>query len=183
MSDAELIERIRDGDRSAWDELVDQHSPFLWRLARSIVNDDAAASDAMQTAWLRLLQHVDRINDPSAVRGWLATTTRREAIALSKSMQRLGSAEPGSWSLDRPTEPVDDPGELTASNQQHATVLTALRGLSEKCQQLLTMHAHKVAYDVIAEVMELAIGSIGPTKARCLEQLRRSPAIMRLEGV
>ena len=84
MDDADLVARVRAGDQSAWEELVDRHSGLLWRLARSIVADDAAASDAMQTAWLRLLQSVDRIAEPAAVRGWLCTTVCRKAIALRK---------------------------------------------------------------------------------------------------
>lgn len=177
MDDAGLVERIRSGDQSAWNQLVDRHSGLLWRLARSIVNDDAAASDAMQTAWLRLLQYIDRIDDPGAVRAWLCTTTRREAIALSKSMARQRASDPLDWSFDEPTRPADDPGERAAASEQHATVLEELANLSEKCRQLLTLCAHKVAYALIADTMDMPVGSIGPTKARCLDQLRRAPAI------
>ena len=177
-----MVIRIRSGDQAAWAELVDRHSGLLFRLARSVVSDDAAASDAMQTAWLRCLQNIDRLSDPAAIRGWLATTTRREAIALSKSRQRQRPTDPMDWSFDEPTAESDDPGERSALDDQRATVRTALQGLSEKCRQLLTLHAHKIAYDVIAETMDMAVGSIGPTKARCLAQLRRAPSIARLEA-
>lgn len=175
--------RIRNGDQDAWAALVDRHSGLLWRLARSIVNDEGAASDAMQTAWLRCLQNIDRIQEPAAIRGWLATTTRREAIALSKSLIRQQPADPQAWSFDTPTAPADDPGEKSATADQNATVLEALATISERCRELLTLHAHKVAYEEIAVSMDMAIGSIGPTKARCLEQLRRVPSIARLEAV
>ena len=177
-----MVKRIRNGDQSAWEELVERHSVLLWRLARSIVNDDNAASDAMQTGWLRLLQYIDRIADPSAVRSWLCTTVRREAIALSKSLQRQGATDPQGWSFDAPSPAKDDPGEISAQADQNSTVLVALKELSAKCQELLTMHAHKISYDDIAASMDMAIGSIGPTKARCLEQLRRNPAVARLEA-
>ncbi|MEM7093227.1 MAG: sigma-70 family RNA polymerase sigma factor [Actinomycetota bacterium] len=183
MHDAELVDRIRSGDQQAWNELVDRHSGLLWRLARSVVNDDAAASDAMQTAWLRLLQYIDRIADPSAVRAWLATTTRREAIALSKSMARQQASDPLEWSFDEPTPAADDPSSKAAEAEQRDVVLAEFATLSEKCRQLLTLHAHKIAYDVIADTMDMPVGSIGPTKARCLETLRTSPAIRRLEMV
>ena len=58
-----------------------------------------------------------------------------------------------------------------------------LAKLSDKCRQLLTMHAHKLAYDVIADTMDMPVGSIGPTKARCLDQLRKAPSIARLEAL
>lgn len=182
MDDSDLVAKIRDGDQHAWNELVERHSGLLWRLARSIVNDDAAASDAMQTGWLRLLQSVDRIADPSAVRSWLCTTVRREAIALSKAQQRQNATDPTDWSFDAPTPAEDDPASVSAQSEQNTTVIGALRDLSEKCRQLLTMHAHKISYDVVAATMDMPIGSIGPTKARCLEQLRRNPAIAQLEA-
>ena len=176
-----MVDRIRSGDRTAWDELVDRHSGLLWRLARSIVNDDAAASDAMQTAWLRLLQYIDRIDDPAAVQSWLMTTTRREAIALSRSLARQRASDPLDWSFDEPTPAADDPSELAGTNEAHATVVQELANMGERCRELLTLLAHKVPYASIASAMEMAIGSIGPTKVRCLDQLRKAPAIARLE--
>lgn len=178
--DATLVERIRDGDQSAWDALVDRHSGLLWRLARRVVSDDAAASDAMQTAWLQLLQHVDRISDPAAVRGWLCTTVRREAVALSKARSRQPATDPTAWSFDEPAPAHEEPDELVAANATHRTVLDELANLGDRCRQLLTLLAHKIAYDQIAESMEMAVGSIGPTRNRCLDQLRAVPAIQAL---
>lgn len=183
MDDAALVDGIRGGDEACWRELIDRHSGLVWRVARAVVNDDHAATDAMQTAWLRLLENIDRISDPRAVKGWLCTTARREAIALSKKAARQRPEEPTVWLLDQPSGDDADPGELTATTEQNATVLGELRKLSERCQQLLTLHAHKVSYEEISLVMEMPIGSIGPTKTRCLDQLRKSPAIQELEEV
>lgn len=182
MDDADLVKRVRAGDQLAWADLVDRHSDLLWRIARSVVADDGAASDAMQTAWLRLLENIDRIADPAAVRGWLCTTTRREAIALSKALQRQGAADPLAWSFDQPTAAEDDPAAKTAESEQNGVVLAELAKLSQKCRALLSMHAHKIGYHEIAAAMDMPVGSIGPTKARCLQQLRRAPAIARLEA-
>lgn len=176
-----MVNRVRSGDHSAWADLVDRHSDLLWRLARSVVADDGAASDAMQTAWLRLLENIDQLSNPAAVRSWLCTTTRREAIALSKSLRRQQATDPLEWSFDQPSE-ADDPAVKTTEGEQNGVVLAALAKLSEKCRLLLSMHAHKVAYDEIALTMNMPVGSIGPTKARCLEQLRRVPTVARLEA-
>jgi len=181
VNDAELFDCARSGDESCWRELVDRHSALVWRVARTVVNDDHAATDAMQTAWLRLLENMDRILDPRAVKGWLCTTARREAITLSTKLARQRPEEPDGWLLDGPTGGSDDPGELTATNQRNELVLQELRRLSQKCQQLLTLAAHKVSYDEIAQVMDIAIGSIGPTRARCLDQLRKAPKIIEFE--
>jgi len=84
VDDAVLVEGIHNGDESCWQELVNRHAGLVWRVARSVVNDDDAATDAMQTAWLRLLENIDNLAEPGAVKAWLCTTARREAIALSK---------------------------------------------------------------------------------------------------
>lgn len=183
MDDVALVEGIRAGDESCWRALIDRHSSLVWRVARAVVNDDHAATDAMQTAWLRLLENIDRLAEPHAVKGWLCTTARREAIALSKKATRQRPEEPTTWLLDRPTPNDVDPGDVTATAEQNSRVLGELRKLSEKCQQLLTLHAHTVSYDEISSVMDMPVGSIGPTKARCLDQLRKSPVIRELEGV
>lgn len=182
MGDDELVMRIRSGDRVAWDELVDRHSALLWRLARSIVADDQAASDAMQTAWLRLLEQIDRIEDPQAVSSWLCTTVRREAIAIGKASVRQAPADHTSWSFDTATVPESDPGNHVVQADQHATVLGVFRQLSDRCQHLLTLLAHKLSYKEISLAMDLPVGSIGPTKNRCLDQLRRSPVIVQMEA-
>lgn len=181
-TDAELVAAIRNDDQQAWRVLVDRHSGLVWRVARSVVSDDHAATDAMQTAWLRLLEHVDRLDDPRAVSGWLVTTARREAMALSRKTARQQPTEPAGWQLDAPTLEEDDPGEVSASNNQAATVLRELRKLGAKCQQLLTLLAHKVRYEEIAEQMDIAVGGIGPTRSRCLDQLRSAPAIVAFGG-
>jgi len=181
-SDADLVAAVCDGDDASWHELVDRYSGLVWRVARSVVNDDHAATDAMQTAWLRLLEHMDRLQNPAAVSGWLVTTARREAIALSRNTARQRPTDPSGWQLDAPTASEDDPAELSASNQQIATVLEELRKMSSRCQELLTLLAHKVRYEEIADQMAIAVGSIGPTRNRCLDQLRSAPAIAALGG-
>lgn len=181
VDDGGLLTGICAGDARAWSELVDRHSGVVWRMARTVVNDDALATDAMQTAWLRLLEHADRIQNPAGVRSWLITTARREALALSKAQARQQASDPTDWKFDEPTSDREDPAATGVSTDERTTLIAELRKLSAKCQELLTLHAHQVTYDEIAEVMSMAIGSIGPTKARCLEKLRRSKAIRNLE--
>lgn len=180
VDDADLVTAIRGGDEEAWITLVDRHSGLVWRMARTVVTDDALATDAMQTAWLRLLEHLDRLEHPRAVKSWLITTARREALVLSKSQKRQEPSDPDSWNLEPPDQSRQDPAAVVTTSAQHITLIAELRKLSAKCQQLLTLHAHSVAYTEIAEVMAMAVGSIGPTKARCLENLRRSSAIQHL---
>jgi len=181
VDDADLIVAIGDGSESAWNTLVDRHSGLVWRMARAVVQDDALATDAMQTAWMRLLEHIDRLRNPAAVRSWLVTTARREALALSKAQRRQQPSDPTGWVLDLRNPEEGDPATTASVLDQNVTLIAELRKLSAKCQELLTLHAHSAAYEEIADVMSMAVGSIGPTKARCLEHLRRSAAIQRME--
>lgn len=182
MTDGELIALIRQDSQTAWNELVDRHSGVLWRLARSIVADDHLADEAMQTAWLALLQHLDRIAEAQAVLSWLMTTTRREATALARSMDRYRAADPLDWTFDLRAEAGDGPAERVANRDRDERVLAVLATLGERCRQLLTLLAHQVEYRLIAATLELAVGSIGPIRERCLSQLRGRPEVADLRA-
>src|SRR5829696_7583832 len=85
---ASLLARAAQGDQRAWDELVAEHSRLLWAVARSFRLDAADANDVVQTTWLRLVEHLDRIEDPTRLVGWLVTTARREAMRVLRRAGR-----------------------------------------------------------------------------------------------
>jgi RNA polymerase sigma factor (sigma-70 family) len=172
-SDADLLQGIRDGERWAWDQLVKKHERRLWAIARARGLDPDAAHDALQGTWLRLLDHVDRIREPAALGGWLATVTRHEAIGLSKQRarerdraERLG----GQQTLDGAPADAD-----IVLGEDLAGVASAFGQLSERCQQLLRLvfSSAELSYADIADDLGVPIGSLGPTRARCLAKLRR----------
>jgi len=184
VDDAELLAGIRAGDEQSWTVLVHRHSDLVFRIARSVTNDDASASDAMQGTWFKLLENVDRVENPKAVRGWLATTARREAIALSKRTSRQSPNENISLLADRQQgtiasahKPSADPFEFAAKDEQVRILLAELDQLGDKCRTLLTLFAHNFSYAEIAEILDMAPGSVGPSRNRCLDKLRRSPRI------
>jgi RNA polymerase sigma factor (sigma-70 family) len=168
---ATLLARAAQGDQRAWDELVDEHSRLLWSVARSFRLDAADANDVVQTTWLRLLEHLDRIEDPSRLIGWLVTTARREAMrVLRKSGRERPVVE--DTVLDRPDDgpPVD---AALLQDERNQALWEAFARLGEKCRQLLRVAVtHPQAYDEISEALGMPIGSIGPTRRRCLTQLR-----------
>ena len=168
---ATLLARAAQGDQRAWDELVAEHSRLLWSVARSFRLDAADANDVVQTTWLRLLEHLDRIEDPSRLVGWLVTTARREAMRV---LRRSGRERPvvEDTVLDRPDEspPVD---AALLRNERDRALWQAFSRLSERCRQLLQVAvANPKAYDEISAALGMPIGSIGPTRGRCLSQLR-----------
>jgi len=168
---ASLLARAAQGDQRAWDELVDGHSRLLWAVARSFRLDSADANDVVQTTWLRLVEHLDRIEDPARLVGWLVTTARREAMRV---LRRGGRERPAveDGTLDRADggAPVDS-GLLL--DERNRALWEAYARLGEKCRQLLRVAVYEPqAYDEISAALGMPIGSIGPTRRRCLTQLR-----------
>jgi RNA polymerase sigma factor (sigma-70 family) len=168
---ATLLARAAQGDQSAWDELVSEHTRLLWSVARSFRLDAADANDVVQTTWLRLVEHLDRIEDPARLVGWLVTTARREAMRV---LRRSGRERPviEDTVLDRPDEgPPVDTGLLM--DERDRALWQAFERLSDKCRQLLQIAVNEPqAYDEISVALGMPIGSIGPTRRRCLTQLR-----------
>jgi len=168
---ATLLARAGQGDQRAWNELVDEHSRLLWSVARSFRLDAADANDVVQTTWLRLLEHLDRIEDPTRLIGWLVTTARREAMRV---LRRSGRERPviEDTVLDRPDDgpPVD---AALLQDERNRALWEAFARLGEKCRQLLRVAVtHPQAYEEISEALGMPVGSIGPTRRRCLTQLR-----------
>lgn len=191
QTDAELVVRIRDGDESAWAPLVERYADLVFRVARAACDDDHTANDATQGTWLKFLENAERISDPAAVRGWLATTARREAIALNKRLSRQrpearaatlhdAEARRGTGTNGAIPDPPVDPAVLVAGRDEIRILLEEMSHLSEKCRTLLTLHAQKVSYAEIARVLDIQPGGVGPSKGRCLDELRRSPRVAQL---
>lgn len=168
---ATLLARAGQGDQRAWNELVDEHSRLLWSVARSFRLDAADANDVVQTTWLRLLEHLDRIEDPTRLIGWLVTTARREAMRV---LRRSGRERPviEDTVLDRPDDgpPVD---AALLQDERNRALWEAFARLGEKCRQLLRVAVtHPQAYEEISEALGMPVGSIGPTRGRALVELR-----------
>jgi len=168
---ASLLARAAQGDQRAWDTLVDQHTTLLYAVARSFRLDAADAGDVVQTTWLRLVEHLDRIQDPSRLVGWLVTTARREALRV---LRRSGRERPAidDSALDRAddAEPVD---AALLTDERNRALWAAYRQLPEKCRQLLRIAVWEPkAYDEISVALGMPVGSIGPTRRRCLTRLR-----------
>lgn len=171
---ADLLSRIRDGDEKAWTTLTDQYSNLLWSVARGLRMSDSDAADAVQTAWLRLVENLDAIREPDRLGSWLATIVRRECYDIRRRSQRVRPGEPdGPDGWDRPG--FDDPldGALLR-DERDAALWRAFGGLRPPCQRLLRvlMADPPPSYAEVSAALEVPVGSIGPTRQRCLKCLR-----------
>jgi RNA polymerase sigma factor (sigma-70 family) len=179
---ARLVARSVAGDASAWDELVDRFAPLVWGIARAHRLSDSDAEDAFQATWLLLLEHIDRLTQPERLAGWLATTARREALHIAQRNTRTLPVDAEHFARSA----HDDESLATVlSRERDASVRSALATLPVRDQTLLALLVAepRPSYAHIAQALGIPIGSIGPTRARCLERLRCALAANGLEAV
>lgn len=171
---------FRDGDRAAFDDLMKMVTPLLWHTARGQGVDRVAAEDVLQTVWMSLLCHADSVRDPSTIVKWLLTSTRREAWRARRRERNSqltrepvnGSTETGEqW--DRPTTPEEEPEGLVLLGQRQERLWQHVQRLPPRCQALIRViaFADRPDYAQIAHSLGMPVGSIGPTRGRCLAKL------------
>jgi len=175
----ELLQLAAAGDRAAWNTLVERYEGLLWGIARSHRLDQPSASDVVQTTWLRLVEHIDRLRNPEALAGWLAATARNECLRVLRHQSRLIPTDDDSMPVDS-VPPVDDARLL--ERERDAELWRAFATLPARCQSLLRMLALDPApsYEEIGTALGMAVGSIGPTRGRCLEGLRSALTKLRI---
>ena len=157
-------------------DLVRAASPVLWHTVRSYRLDTPAAEDVIQSTWLALVRRSDSVKDPRAVLQWLIVTARREAWRVANSQNKV---EPTDWEGDERVAPAAEQPEPTMlRGAQDRTLWKHITRLPERCQQLLRVIAFSEHpdYAEIARSLGMPVGSIGPTRGRCLAKLRASLA-------
>lgn len=162
----------RDGDREAFDVLIADLAPLVWHVARGNGLDRTSAEDVVQTVWLALLRNLDRLTEPKALAGWLITTTRREANRVA---QRGHSYVELSNEVAEKTPTTDpSPEHAVLRDERDRQLWSSFHKLTQRCQELLrlTVLAGRAEYRAVAEALNMPHGSIGPTRGRCLNQLR-----------
>lgn len=169
---ADLVRAAAAGDSASWDVLVDRFTPLMWSVARGCRLQTADAADAVAAGWLRLLEHLTRITDAEHLGAWLATTVRRECL---RQISRAGREQPY---RDEDLDVVDltaPPVEASLLEAERDRELwAALEQLPDPCRLLLRllMTDPPATYAEIGAAMGIAVGSIGPTRSRCLARLR-----------
>jgi len=180
--DAALVQRCLRGEQAAWTVLVQRYQRLVYAIVRRAGLDEHTGADVFQTVFSRLVQHLPRIGDPTRLQAWIVTTAKREAILQSQRSQRTVSmtreasdeGEANEWDIadDSPTAEaaLDDLQQLNRMRQ-------ALDRLQPRLRDLMLMlfgdDDRKVPYEEISAKLGIPVGSIGPTRARCLDKLRK----------
>ncbi len=169
---AEMLNAAREGSEDALGQIVTELSPLLWHVARAAGLTASEAEDVVQTVWMRLLSHLDGIRTSAALAGWLVVTTRREAWRVRAAGRRQLPAD-HDWLAALPDSGPDSEEQVIIDDQRRA-LWVAIGQLSRRCQELLRIVAFvpRPDYQAVAAELGMAVGSIGPTRGRCLAKLR-----------
>jgi RNA polymerase sigma factor (sigma-70 family) len=169
---ADLLSAARAGSEDALGQIVNELSPLLWQVARSAGLSQGDAEDVLQTVWMRLITHLDGIHDAGALTGWLVTTTKRESWRVRAAGRKQLPVDQDVFA-DLPNK---GPGseEQVILEDQRRELWVAIGMLSRRCQELLRIMAFapRSDYATVAAALGMRVGSIGPTRGRCLAKLR-----------
>jgi RNA polymerase sigma factor (sigma-70 family) len=165
------------GDQDAWNQLVERYAPLVWSICQRYRLERPDIEEVSQNVWLHLVEKISTLREPAALPGWLATTSQRECIRVLRTVRRRDLAE---LPLDEqaPSDPDDVLVEdLVLAAERDAALRAAFAGLSADCRKLLTMLTDDPpsSYAEVSATLGIAVGSVGPTRARCLGRLRESP--------
>jgi RNA polymerase sigma factor (sigma-70 family) len=177
-----LVARVGEGDQEAWNEIVERYAPLVWSICLRYRLDRQDIDDVGQSVWLLLVEHIGGLREAAALPGWLAATTRHECLRVLRAGQRQDQAGlPPEEQIPGDPEAASIEQELIEA-ERNAALRAALADLPDRCRELLSMLISDPppAYTQISATLGIAVGSIGPIRARCLERLRRSPQLTGL---
>jgi RNA polymerase sigma factor (sigma-70 family) len=167
------VRRAAAGDRWAWERLVDQYARLIWAMTRDFKLAESDAADVAQVTWLRLLEHIDSLEHPARVGSWLATTARHECLRSMAARKKIVLVHDDT-ALNGVTAQQPEVDERLLADERAQEVHEALARLPWRWRRLLEllMADPPASYAEISDQLGLPVGSIGPTRGRCLARLR-----------
>jgi RNA polymerase sigma factor (sigma-70 family) len=168
-----LVQAATAGDHQAWDSLVSRYVALLWSIAFRHGLSESDAADVVQNTWLRLFEHIHEVREPARVGSWLATTAQRESLRSVAQRQRLVPSDDEA-TFDGPDRLQAPPDEALLAREQAAAARAALDTLPPTWRSLVELLTQDppLTYEKIGADLGVPIGSIGPTRGRCVRRLR-----------
>jgi RNA polymerase sigma factor (sigma-70 family) len=179
LDDSTLVALCKTGDEAAWEILVERYQRLVYAIVRRMDFDEHGCADVFQTVFSRLLEQLPNLTEPDRLQAWIVTTAKREALLQGRRAARHISITPIDDEDDTEFDIADDallPEETLERLQLSDLLRRSLTLLDDRCRELLTMlygSDDNLAYDSVAAKLSIPVGSIGPTRARCLEKLRK----------
>jgi len=179
--DARLVARCRSGDAAAWAQLVRRYQRLVYTVARRAGLDEHTAADVFQAVFARLFEQLANLRQPERVQAWLVTSAKREALSVRRRQSSWVSldddgADGESSGVASMADEGPLPEQLLGEIQLMHKLRLALQRMDSRCRSLLTMlfaDDERSSYAAVASSLGLPIGSIGPTRSRCLDKLRK----------
>ncbi len=176
-----MLAKVRDGDTAAWKVLIERLKGVVWRATADLGLASEDREDVFATTFFRLFEHLGDIREPEKLPGWLATTARNEAWRVVNARRRLelrGDVEPDE------VRAVAGVEERLLDEELRMALQSAFLRLGRPCQELLRLvtAVPPLSYDQISELTGIPRGSLGPTRQRCLQNLRRAPELRPFIG-
>lgn len=178
--DSVLLRACKDGNQGAWNSLVDRYGRMVYSIPRKLGLSAEDADDVFQTVFSSLLKNLDSIADPASLPYWLMTTTRRESWRIGRQHGRFTDLDESALD-DR-----EEVGEAVEQYERDLAVRSAMDRLDSRCRGLLTalfLDPSEQSYQAIAQEFGMPVGSIGPTRARCLRKVQTILRDLGVEGV
>jgi RNA polymerase sigma factor (sigma-70 family) len=182
LSANDLVMRAKEGDKQAWDVIVERYAPLVWSICRSHPLADADADAVNRSVWLQLVGQLPTLDDPAALLGWMVTTTQRECSSIRPAAPGLRAARYVLNAEHIPDGQTGTAGQKLVVAERHAALREAFTRLSPCCQQLIAMliEDSTASSAEISAKLGIPVGIIARRRGRCLDKLRRDPAIAAL---
>ncbi len=179
--DAQLVARCRSGESAAWAVLVARYQRLVYAVVRRAGHDEHTAADVFQTVFSRLVEHLPKLAQPDRLQAWIVTTAKREALRARERAQRQVSLTPEDEDAPSLAEHLADDSPLAeealSDLQQLDLLRRGLERLDERCRELLKLvfrdEDEQLPYEEVGRRLGVPTGSVGPTRSRCLDKLRK----------
>lgn len=182
QSDEELLLACRRGDETAWEALVTRYQRLIYTIPRRAGLNEDQSAEVFQEVFTTLLEKLNDIERPERLQAWLVTTARRKTLRLisrQSSLRGVFDEERGdetAAAINSLIDPSPLPDDVLVRLEEQHRVRMAVATLDARCRKLLTLLFYRTEpapYAEIAEALGTTEGSIGPTRARCLQKLLR----------
>lgn len=182
LSAGDLVRAAAKSDAGAWEGLVERFGGLVWAVARAHDLNPADAADVSQVVWLRLLDHLDRLREPDRIGSWLAQTCRRECLRLLRQRKRVTVTDDAE-TLDAGRDGSSEVHLALATRERNVALRKVIETLPVHHKALLRvmMVDPSPSYEEVSAALGIPVGSIGPTRRRCLELLQRKCSLAGIQ--
>jgi RNA polymerase sigma factor (sigma-70 family) len=180
-TDESLVLACRQGEAEAWEALINRYQRLIYTIPRRAGLDEDQAAEVFQRTFARLLENLNHIRQPDCIHAWLVTTARRETLQIIRQRNTeslLSYTDNNDNRLHDESIPDHNPlpNEMLERLEEQDLIRAAIASMDERSRDLLTLlyyHPQPLSYAEIAALLDIPEGSVGPTRARCLDKLRR----------